>query len=665
MATAPASIRPPSARRTACILGTAGHIDHGKSSLVKALTGTDPDRLPEEKARGMTIELGFAHLTLPGAEGELEVGIVDVPGHERFVKTMVAGATGIDLGMLVVAADDGVMPQTREHVDILNLLGIEAGLVVINKSDLVPEDRIEDVRGQIAEMVADTSLADWRIVAASARTGNGLDEIRTCIARLMTELPERTSSPIFRLAIDRVFPIHGRGTVVTGSVLSGMIAPGMTLELQPPGLACKVREVQSHGVALHDVAAGRRAALNLTGVDREKIERGMELATPGYLTPARYVDAQVRILSHIEKPVRSHQHVRVCMGTSEVMATLVVFGGSEINPGERSLVQLRFERPVVAAHGQRFIVRNENAQTTLGGGQIVRPVSRRIRGNDAAEFEMLTAAAAPDPLRRYEAAVRRSGFVPLTTSSEATGVSAGRVAARLVCETCIEPEEIGALHERLQKQGVLVRIDGAREVHRAVLDGVSERALAFLSRHHKNYPNEPGIQRDRFVGWLEQRTAPGWGRRLLARLESTGRVVARGPYLAHHEFRPALSPEDADLLECAVAEITVAGFDPPVLTALKSATGLSKPRLKVLEDSAKCDPRIVQIAPQHFISSPTLQKMKGTVRGLGAGRSFKLAEVRDALGLSRRVVQTLLEHLDRVQFTKRVGDERVLLEAAS
>lgn len=235
---------------------------------------------------------------------------------------------------------------------------------------------------------------------------------------------------------------------------------------------------------------------------------------------------------------------------------------------------------------------------------------------------------------------------------------------RLTCETGLDAADLGALHERLEKQGAIIRIDAGREVHRAVLDAVSERALAYLSRHHKSHPIEPGILRDRFVGWLEQRTAPGCGRCMLARLESAGKVSMRGPYVAHHEFRPALSPEDSDLLERAVGEIAAAGFDPPLLTVLRATAGLSKPRLKVLEDTVKCDPRVVLIAPQHFISSQALEKMKTTVRGLGRGRSFKLAEVRDVLGLSRRVVQSLLEHLDRVQFTKRVGDERVLLEVA-
>ncbi len=643
------------------IVGTAGHIDHGKSSLVRALTGTDPDRLPEEKIRGMTIELGFAQLKLPGPNGQSDggiVGIVDVPGHERFVRTMVAGATGIDLGMLVVAADDGVMPQTREHVDILDLLGVAHGLIVINKSDMVALDRIEQVREQIAATVAKTALSDWPVVVASAKTEQGLDDLRASIARLIDRLPQREADPIFRLAIDRVFPIHGRGTVITGSIIRGAVAAGMELELQPPGIPCKVREVQSHGVALHDVAAGQRAALNLTGIDREKIERGMELSTPGYLTPARYVDAQLRILPHVEKPLRSHQRVRVCMGTSETMAIVVVFGANEIAPGTRAFAQFRFDRPVVASYGQHFIVRNENAESTLGGGVIVRPVSRRIRGNDAGEFEMLNAAASKEPIRRLGSALRRREF---ELQSPASNI---RVSARLACETGIDPAALGALYDRLVKENTVVHLDANREIHRAALEAISKRTLTYLQRHHKNHPNEPGIQRDRMIGWLDQRTASGCGRLVLARMETAGQVMPRGPYFAHHEFKPALSPEDAALLERLVSELAAASFDPPALAVSKAAAGLSKPRLKVLEDAARCDARLVLFAPQQFISTASMEKMKDTVRRLGRGRSFKLAEVRDALGLSRRVVQSLLEYLDRVQFTRRVGDERVLLETA-
>lgn len=633
--------------RRYCILGTAGHIDHGKSALVKALTGTDPDRLPEEQARGMTIELGFAHFVAPHPQGgEVRVGIVDVPGHERFVRTMVAGATGVDLGMLVVAADDGVMPQTREHVEILHLLGVQTGVVVISKMDLVHSDRIEAVTRQVADLVVGTSLEDWSVVAASAKTRAGLDRVAATVGRLAAGLPVRHAGEIFRLAIDRVFAVHGRGTVVTGSALAGRATAGVVLELRPPGLACKVREVQSYGLAVDAVGAGQRAALNLTGIDRERIDRGMELATPGYLTGARYLDARVRLLGRRDRPFPSHQRVRVCLGTTEAIAMLVVVGSEVIPPGGEALVQLRFAQPVVASHGQRFIIRNETAQATLGGGRVIRPISRRFRAGLAEEVDALRRAESGDVFVRYGEAVRQAGFEP-------------RTATRLACEIGAEPAAVAALARRLEAEQAVLLLAG-RAVHRDTVEALQRRALRYLLRHHRLNPAEPGLPRDRFVGWVEKRSAPGCGRVVTARLEESGWIAARGPYVAHREFRPALSPEDAALLARALTEIESAGFDPPPLTSLKATAGLSRQRLKVLDDLLRCELRVVPFAPQQYASATALEQLKEIVRGLGSGRAFKLAEVRDALKLSRRVVQPMLEYLDRIQFTRRVGDERVL-----
>lgn len=641
-------------RRRHAILGTAGHIDHGKSSLVRALTGTDPDRLPEEQARGMTIELGFAQLSLDPDDGPSprSMAIVDVPGHERFVRTMVAGATGIDLAMLVVAADDGVMPQTREHLEILDLLGVASGVVVITKADLTDEVRIDTVRRQVAELTRGTPQAEWSVVVASAKSGRGLDDLRRVLADLVNRLPPSAVGDVFRLAIDRVFAVHGRGTVVTGSVLAGQVAAGATLELQPPGLPCRVREVQSHGTSLDDVSAGQRAALNLTGIDRERIDRGMELATPGYLKPSRYVDARVRLLARLDKPFPSHRRVRACMGTTEAMAMLVVLGGHEIVPGGDAPVQLRFTRPVVAAFGQRFIIRNETAQWTLGGGLIVRPVSSRFRPSEAEERAAFRRAESDDAFVRYEEAVRRAGFSQLDSHGIAR-------------ETGIPEAQLFELHERLVNEKKVVSLaTGLAAVHRDAVVAIEDRALAYLKRHHAAHPQEPGIPRDRLVGWIEKRAAEGVGRVIAARLESAGRLVARGPYVSHHEFRPELSPDDAALLEQLVREITTAAFDPPAWSALRAVAALSKQRSKMLEDLARCEPRLVQFAPRQFIAASSIEELKSIIRRLGKDRPFKLAQVRDALGASRRVVQPLLEYLDRIQFTRRVGDERILLENA-
>jgi len=648
------SIAPPTPalRRRSCILGTAGHIDHGKSSLVLALTGTNPDRLPEEQRRGMTIELGFARLTLGlehGLAAPVQVGIVDVPGHEKFVKTMVSGATGIDLGMLVVAADDGVMPQTREHVDILDLLGIRLGLIVISKADLTDTTRIEQVRAQIADLVRNTGLRGWPIVSASARQGAGLDAVRRTIADLFAQLPATADGAVFRLAIDRVFSVHGRGTVVTGSVLSGKAAVGTTLELQPAGRTCKVRELQSFGDTLNDVAAGQRAALNLTGVEKEQIERGMELGTPGYLTPTRYVDTRVRVLARRDRPLPSFCKVRISIGAMEVMATLVVIGADRIDPGVEAWVQLRTHAPILASYGQRFILRDETAQDTIGGGRVVRPVSRRIRPKAAEELDSIRRADDADPFVRVGESLRAAGLETLTPM-------------RIACQTGIEPADVPPLIARLRSSGVLVTLPGGREVHRTAVDALEQRTLAYLTRYHATHAQEPGILRDRLTGWIEQRSAAGSGKVLLDRLLAAKRVLLSGPYIAHADFRPALSPEDAALLDRLIAEIAAGAFDPPAWSALKTVAALSKQRAKLLEDLAKCEPRLVGYGPGQYISREHFDKLKATVIDLARSGPFKLAQVRDALNLNRRAVQPLLEHLDRVHFTKRVGDERVLME---
>jgi selenocysteine-specific elongation factor len=453
---------------------------------------------------------------------------------------------------------------------------------------------------------------------------------------------------MFRLAIDRVFAIHGRGTVVTGSVFAGKVAPGTTLELQPTGLSCKVREVQTHGAAVQAVGPGQRAALNLTGIDREQIERGMQLATPGYLAGSRYVDAKVRLLARREKPLLSHRLVRVSMGTSETMAMLVVVGGTQLEPSKDALVQLRFERPVCAAFGERFILRNETAQATLGGGHVVRPISRRVRPKHAGELEALQRAESSDPFVRIEEAFRRTGFESPS-------------AIRLACEVGVQPDEATKLMERLRQSGRLTPLAGGRVAHKDTIEAIQSRALAYLTRHHAMNPLEPGILRDRFIGWIDKRSAAGLGKTIFERLETAKLVSTRGPYVAHHEFKPALSAEDAVLIEKLVAEIEGAGFDTPVWSGLKATAPLSKQRSKVLEELARCDKRLVAVAPQQYVSASAIARLKETVRKLGQGRQFKLAEVRDALQLSRRVVQPLLEYLDRIQFTKRVGDERVLV----
>src|SRR5215211_5594622 len=377
------------------IVGTAGHIDHGKTTLVRALTGVDADRLPEEKRRGITIDLGFAELDL----GDVRVGFVDVPGHERFVKNMLAGAHGIDLVALVIAADEGVMPQTREHFDICRLLGVRAGLVVLTKSDAVDEELLELVRLEASELVAGSFLEGAPVVAASARTGQGMEELKAALRDTALAAPERATDSVARLPVDRSFTMRGFGAVATGTLVAGEIREGEELELLPGGTRVRVRGLQVHGAAVRGAQAGQRTAVNLGGVETAGVERGMVLAPVGRLRPTQILDARVQLLADAPRPLRTRQRVRVHHGTAEALARVAVLEESgEVAVGSAGLVQLRLESAVVALPGDRFILRTYSPQQTFAGGVVLDAHAQKHRGRER--------VAARDALVAFEQADR-------------------------------------------------------------------------------------------------------------------------------------------------------------------------------------------------------------------------------------------------------------------
>src|SRR5262249_28765036 len=351
------------------ILGTAGHIDHGKTSLVKALTGIDCDRLPEEKARGITIDIGFAILDL----GEFRLGIVDVPGHERFVKNMLAGATGIDLALLVVAADDSVMPQTREHLEILRLLGLRHGLIALTKCDTVDETTREVVELEVRDMVQGSFLENAPILRTSAITGEGIPELKAAIAEVCRHITERTGKELFRMAIDRSFIVQGHGTVVTGSVTSGSVKVGEEVEWQPRGEKVRVRSLQNHDMPVEEVHRGMRAAINLAGVHHEDVIRGQEIAAPGYLMPSRVLTLRLHCLRDVNRQIKHRTPARLHLGTAEIMGTISLLDCDAIEPGAWGLAQIFLEAPATATWGQPFVIRESSATQTLGGGQVLQP----------------------------------------------------------------------------------------------------------------------------------------------------------------------------------------------------------------------------------------------------------------------------------------------------
>jgi len=629
------------------ILGTAGHIDHGKTSLVRALTGVDTDRLPEEKRRGMTIELGFASLTI----GELCFGVVDVPGHERFVRTMVAGATGIDVALLVVAADDSVMPQTREHVEILDLLGVTRGVVAITKCDVADDDMIGLVGEEVRELLSPTSLKASPICAVSSRTGRGLAELKSAIYHAAVDAQSPPLGGPFRMAVDRVFTVAGRGTVVTGSVLSGSVAEGNPLEIWPSGETCKVRGLQTHGESAGLLARGQRAAINLSGVDRDRLDRGMELATPGFLEPTRLLDVRLQCLAAYGKPLKSSTTLRLEIGTAELSARVVLLSDKSLAPGNSDYAQLRCGRPLTAVHGQRFILRDENAVRTVGGGVVLRPVAARRRPDKEVERAMLQQLEDGDSGARLEAVLRQTRF---------TTPSAFRLAAR----SGVSVEKVPEVFEQLKREDRLVEVGHTRVfIVPVVVDDLEQRLSAWLVRFHQAHPQLPGRSADAVIGWLERMAGRAVARALFEELGARKAFKLLGKFLCAPAFAPSLTSADEKALATMIAEIKAGGFQPPGLAELSVAGKGDRKRLERLATLAVALGELVGIDGSIYLHADIERALRENVAALIRVRGpVTVAEVREALSSSRKFVVPFLEYLDRVGVTRREGDARTLRE---
>ncbi len=631
------------------ILGTAGHIDHGKTSLVRALTGIDADRLPEERRRGMTIELGFAELQV----GETHFGIVDVPGHERFVRTMVAGATGIDLALIVVAADDSVMPQTVEHVDVLHLLGVRRAIVAVTKIDTVDAEMVELVGEEVRELLENTPLADSPICPVSSVTGAGVDELKQAIQDQSVGIKATPEGNPFRMAVDRVFTVQGRGTVVTGSALRGTVAGGDELEVWPAQKTCRVRDLQTHGVHYDALRRGQRAAINISGIDREHITRHSELATPGYLQPSHMLDVRLECLQSWGRPLKSTATVRMGIGTAEVPVRVVLFDRSVLDAGETAYAQMRSGQPITATWGQRFIIRDESATRTIGGGVVLRPVAHRKRRNRTAAIDALKRLDTGSDLERAEEVLRTAGFVKPAD-------------LQLCARAGVEPADIPSLYQRLEDEGRWTRIPGS-EVHTVptAIDDLTARLTNTLERFHRNHPEAPGRKLDTVLGWLERMTGKALARPLFDRFVKKKVIKLLGSFVCLPEFAPQLTGSDEKILAAMLDEIHKGGFQPPTLDSLKSLPKADMKRLERLATLAVALGELVRIDGKMYLHADIERKLRERVAALIDQRGgATVSEVREAIDSSRKYVVPFLEHLDRAGFTKRVGDRRVLADKA-
>jgi selenocysteine-specific elongation factor len=631
------------------IVGTAGHIDHGKTALVRALTGIDADRLPEEKRRGITIDIGFADLDL----GDVQIGFVDVPGHERFVKNMLAGAHGIDLVALVIAADESVMPQTREHFDICRLLGVKQGLVVITKKDLVDEELLQLVGAETEEMIAGSFLEGAPILAVSSRTGEGIEDLKTALHEVGSQVPERASEFITRLPIDRAFTMRGFGAVGTGTLIAGEINEGDELELLPAGARVRVRGIQVHGAAVKRALAGQRTAVNLSGIEAAAIERGMTLAPVGRLRPTQIIDVRIQMLDDALRAIRSRQRVRVHLGAAEVLARVRVLEEiGEIKPGETRFAQLRFESPIVGMLGDRFIIRSYSPQFTLGGGSVLDSSAAKHRRRDLGRISAR--------LRNLSEGDRPQQLAEFVAGAERHGLHRSDLAAR----TGWRDEVIEAATKQALVDGAVVDAEGVL-VSLEVFAELKRDVLAEVAAHHKREPLSRGlakeILRERYFGHSPLELL----RAVLAQLEKQG-VIAEKEIVRLREHTRELSDTDKKLRERLEQAYRDAALEPPTMNEAFERAGLNgaiphgRKILQLLIDSGA----LVKVHGEMFFHREALDGLTKKLRYYASGRSNRTIDVpgfKELAGVSRKYAIPLLEYFDRQRVTRREGDRRVVL----
>jgi selenocysteine-specific elongation factor len=633
------------------ILGTAGHIDHGKTSLVKALTGIDCDRLPEEKQRGITIDIGFAHLDL----GDFRLGIVDVPGHERFIKNMLAGATGIDIALLVVAADDSVMPQTREHLEILKLLGVGHGLVALTKADLVDETTRDVVALEVRELLRGSFLADAPIVPTSPVTGLGLDRLKSEIAAAAAAVERTHETGPFRLPIDRAFVVQGHGTVVTGSVASGSVKVGDELDWHKGDgtvETVRVRAVTNHGLPVEEAHRGQRAGVNLAGVPHEAVRRGQEVCTPGYLVPGRVLTVRLFASAEFRRPIKHRLPMRLHVGTAEVMATASLLDCDHVDPAQWGLAQLFLEEPVTCVWGQAFVLRDASAEHTLGGGQVLQPNAAKIRRRHTEVLEQLEKLAAEDAEVRALTAAWFAEFAGFTPAD------LGRTAG-------IAPSAVAPLVTKLLAGGKLAELTlpSGRKllVHAERIAELETRVLDVLGAFHAENALATTHDRQKALARLEYVGDEPLLQAVTDRLIATKKVVGDSRRVARADFKPKLSANQRKLKDRIVEAHAAGGFQPPEPKEFANHAGGHAAALKDIFDVAVAEGLLVKVTDEIYLSAEAEAEMRRRVRErLGAGPGATVAEIRDLLGTTRKFAIPICEYLDRVGVTRRDGDLRTL-----
>jgi len=632
------------------VLGTAGHIDHGKTALIRALTGVETDRLPEEQARGITISLGFAPLDFDDGR---RVSVVDVPGHEGLVRTMVSGASGIDLVLLVVAADEGVMPQTREHVAICELLGIDRGIVALTKIDATEADLAALAREEVCAFLSDTALADAPVIPVSSLTGAGIPELRAALGKAIDAAKPRTSrTGPPRLAIDRIFSARGFGCVVTGTLVGGSFAVGDAVEIQPSGRRCRIRGLQSHGVSVERCPPGLRCAINLQGVELEEVERGQVVCAPGMLGPTVSADVEVAWLP-VAAPVEDQAAIEFLTGTAKRRARLATIGDEPLRPGEVGFARLHIDgEPVALAPGDRFIARgfarNVAAGSTIGGGVVLDVAPPHRRRSDPEVRRDLAQLAAGTPAERLVVLIRRSGFRGI--ESDALRREAG-----------LDAETSDALLATLAAQGEVASTANGRWLHRDALEDLEHRALARLEAYHRSEPIRPGMPTSTLRGSLPDNVERNSAELVISRLAERGRIAIEGDLVRLPDHRPTLTAADQTLVARIADEARSAGLEPPSLKDWEQRLGIGGDALRNLLAHLVRAGQLVHAPGDLWFDRAAVDALREQVvaRLREQGR-LDTPDYKALIGTSRRTAVPLMELFDQEHLTVRSGEGRVL-----
>ncbi|MGD9307033.1 MAG: selenocysteine-specific translation elongation factor [Desulfobacterales bacterium] len=629
------------------ILGTAGHIDHGKTSLIKAVTGIDTDRLKEEKERGITIELGFASLDLPSGQ---HLGIVDVPGHEKFVKNMVAGATGIDIVVMVIAADEGVMPQTREHLEICTLLGVQFGMVALTKIDMVDEEWLELALDDVREFIQDTFLEKAPIVPVSSTNGQGIAEFVKTLDELSQQIPDRPPSSLFRLPIDRVFTMKGFGTVITGTLISGKVKVGDTIMIYPSGITSKVRGIQVHNSSVTEAEAGMRTAINFQGLEKTSIQRGEVLASPQTLKSNYMVDISLHFLSSNPKPIRNRTLVRFHTGTSEVLGNLILLDREELSPGENTVAQLRLNYPVALVKSDRFVIRSYSPIRTIGGGEIINPIPQKHKRFKSGIIEGLQNLNKQSTEEIISFHVNETGY---------QGISFADL--RLV--TNVPEKQLENILQSLLSQKTIIQADKEDRIyiHNNNFEKLKQDTLNYLDNYHKTYPLKSGMPKEELKTKFPSILASKLFNLTVNQMIKDSDIAQEENTVRLATHTVSLGEDQASVRNKILDTYSQAGLQPPYFKELSKSLDIETKRAKEVLMHLVEEGLILKAKEELYFHAAAIEGLKKRlVEFLDSHGEITTPQFKEMTGASRKYVIPLAEYFDAKNVTLRVGDVRKL-----